>query len=783
MGPALAFAHGKAFGTEIFSQYGIGWPWLVSLLSYFSAMTYSNVFGLEVVYGCIYYIALFFVLRVFFRQEAWACLGVILAMYWQLFWVGGSREVPWFYPSSTMMRHPLDVWFFLVLLICRPADKLLRAALAGLICALGVFFETETGIYLLIVFVFYWILRTEPVSKDHGSRFDMKGFWRPLGVFAGVVAVTLCGLLFYASRGTFFTKEFLLGWMEALVQYGGWGLGAIPIAELPDIPGIIFMSMLMLYLAVIGYAVIKWFYASVSKHEVWLATMAAYGLGLMLLFVGRSVSVNLCHVSVPFAIVLTALIYKGSKLLMPWRWQSSLPFIGIGSLIFLLMITPSYLSYPSVLSSFFTTAPNGGLSLTSNPKDVSGLPAEQEGLIHELNDTVSAIKKLNRDGAEVAVLDGDNGILYYAANLCPWSRYNNLFHMMLTKKMVEDIKHDLIKQAPKWVVIRGQNSTRYQCWEFIWQPLHQIVMNRYRLHQTIGSFEIWEYVNQETMESRARAGDVQAQWQLANRYLAGDGVAANLTNAFQWFSKAAEQGLAEAQCQVGVRYFQGEGVARDYAASIGWFRKAADQGNADALYNLGLLYENGLGVTKDLGEAAAWYQRAGEKGHILAQNSLGLICFNVRKDYVEAEKWFRKAAEQGNALAQNSLGVLYLNGLGVKQDANEALKWFQLSGQSGLAEGQNNCGLVYFRGQRFGDAVQWFHAAAKQGYGPAQLALGQIYHDGQGVKVDNNEAYKWLKLAQLQGVPDADKALTNCTAAMSREQVNAAEIEIKRLQK
>ena len=46
MAPALAFAHGKAFAIEIYSQYGIGWPLVVSGLSHFSAMTYANALGL-----------------------------------------------------------------------------------------------------------------------------------------------------------------------------------------------------------------------------------------------------------------------------------------------------------------------------------------------------------------------------------------------------------------------------------------------------------------------------------------------------------------------------------------------------------------------------------------------------------------------------------------------------------------------------------------------------------------------------------------------------------------
>lgn len=322
----------------------------------------------------------------------------------------------------------------------------------------------------------------------------------------------------------------------------------------------------------------------------------------------------------------------------------------------------------------------------------------------------------------------------------------------------------------------------------------------------------------QSLLSKAEKGDATAQFQLAKHYLSGQGTPANPTNAFRWFSKAAEQGIAEAQCQLGVRYVQGEGTAKDYSASIPWFRKAAAQGNVDAQYNLGLLYENGLGVKQDLAEAAIWYQRAGEKGNVLAQNSLGLICFNLRKDYAEAAQWLRKASEQGNAPAQNSLGVLYLNGLGVKQDANEALKWFQKSGEQGFVEAQNNCGLIYYNAQRLSDSAQWFrkaaeqgHAqaqfnlaqfyqkgigypqdpgeaylwyerAAKQGFGLAQFALGKMYHEGQWVKADNMEAYKWFKLAQLKGVAEAEKELADCATAMTKQQINTAENEVKQSQ-
>jgi hypothetical protein len=78
-------------------------------------------------------------------------------------------------------------------------------------------------------------------------------------------------------------------------------------------------------------------------------------------------------------------------------------------------------------------------------------------------------------------------------------------------------------------------------------------------------------------------------------------------------------------------------------------------------------------------------------------------------------------------------------------------------------------------------AMENLKASAANGYGPAELALGKVYLDGQGVKADNVEAYKWFKLAQLQSVPDADNELTNCAAMMTKEQIDAAEDEVKQL--
>jgi len=321
------------------------------------------------------------------------------------------------------------------------------------------------------------------------------------------------------------------------------------------------------------------------------------------------------------------------------------------------------------------------------------------------------------------------------------------------------------------------------------------------------------------LKTKADKGDAQSQFLLAKRYLNGEGVPVNLTESFKWFRKAADQGHVEAEYQLGMRYVQGEGTPRDYEAGNDWFRKAAAQGNTDAQYNLGCAYDNGLGVKQDLAEAAIWYQRAAEKGHVPAQNRLGLICAFSRKDYAEAAKWFRRAADQGDAMAENSLGALYLKGLGIQEDKNEAFKLFEQSAQGGCVEGQNSYAVLLYSQRNFTAATEWFRKAAdqghpgaqyalgqmsekglgrppdlaeaamwylrsaRQGYPQAQLSLGKMYGRGQGVKADNVEAYKWLKLAELQGAPGAGSEVAACAAAMSKEQLDAAENAVKQFPK
>ena len=79
---------------------------------------------------------------------------------------GGDRDsIIWSFPSSTLLRHPMDVWFFIAALRYVRSRRKLWAVLAGVAVGLAIFFETDTGLYLTVTFGAFWGLKF-PERRD-----------------------------------------------------------------------------------------------------------------------------------------------------------------------------------------------------------------------------------------------------------------------------------------------------------------------------------------------------------------------------------------------------------------------------------------------------------------------------------------------------------------------------------------------------------------------------------------------------------------------------------------
>jgi hypothetical protein len=98
-----------------------------------------------------------------------------------------------------------------------------------------------------------------------------------------------------------------------------------------------------------------------------------------------------------------------------------------------------------------------------------------------------------------------------------------------------------------------------------------------------------------TLESKARAGDVLAQLELASRFDFGTGVRKSRKNAEYWYRLAADAGNADAQNALGSMLQD----RRKYEEARGWYEKAAAQAHPQGTHNLAYLYDLGLGVPQD----------------------------------------------------------------------------------------------------------------------------------------------------------------------------------------
>ena len=184
------------------------------------------------------------------------------------------------------------------------------------------------------------------------------------------------------------------------------------------------------------------------------------------------------------------------------------------------------------------------------------------------------------------------------------------------------------------------------------------------------------------LETAARRGLAEAQYELGVAYDHGLGVTQNHATAAGWYHRAAEQGLTDAQYNLATLYDEGLGTPRDIGQAREWYMRAADAGEARAMNNLGFIYEKGLLGVRDYGKAVVWYRRAAREGLAIAQSNLAALHYlgrGMTRDFEQAYHWYKAAAEQGDAVGRNGLGLLYANGLGVERDLVQAMAWFSLA--------------------------------------------------------------------------------------------------------
>jgi len=246
-------------------------------------------------------------------------------------------------------------------------------------------------------------------------------------------------------------------------------------------------------------------------------------------------------------------------------------------------------------------------------------------------------------------------------------------------------------------------------------------------------------------------GNADAQQALGHMYENGYGVDLDAHEAFQWYTKAAEQGNIYAQLSLGHMYINGTGVAKDAQEAVHWFQEAAGQGDETAQYNLGYLYAQGIGVTKNSRLSTDWYEKAAAQGNKQAKLRLAdfyKVQVATPEAHEKAKSYYRELEREGNKYAQKNLADLMLYGKG-KRNPEDAFKIFLKLAYKGDVYSQTNIGYLYMTGKGtsldYTKAMYWLGKAAKQGDGFACGCIGYLYRYGKGVSRSKREALNWFE--------------------------------------
>ncbi|HTZ59384.1 MAG TPA: tetratricopeptide repeat protein [Acidobacteriaceae bacterium] len=286
------------------------------------------------------------------------------------------------------------------------------------------------------------------------------------------------------------------------------------------------------------------------------------------------------------------------------------------------------------------------------------------------------------------------------------------------------------------------------------------------LHATRDSVPDQQPASLATLQVKAAQGFVKQELELAADYFAGRGVPKDLVQAAYWYRKAADHGNPAAQNYLGYLYIAGLGVPRDQVQALRWYGRAALAGLPEAKVNLAALYMRGDGVRQDAQEGLRLLRSAASQRDGRADAYLGLASYlgsGVPVDHAAAQAWFKAGAKLLDPEAEFFLVVMDEKEPGrVADPANEA-RLLRLSASSGYVPAIHGLGLLLVNHPELPQAPQeatsLLLSAAGAGSWQSSAVLGMLARDGKLLPKDQTAAYRWFRIAVLQGGVPAGKYL------------------------
>lgn len=503
-GAAWAYANGMALGTEVYCQYGVGYPFLAGLAWGVVPPSYTGFIYAAVLYACVYFITYYAVLRVSSVHPLIAVAGTLTAIWASLF--GPFRSEPniqWAWPSQSILRAPLDVWMALALIAHLRSGRRIWLATAGLLGGAAVFFEIDTGVPLLIALGVYCLATAFVDRPANGPT-----------VF-GDLAATGCAFLLVltaglaaASRGTLATSpiEFFTGWMKGITGYAANGAGNMYFLSRTNPAQLtIFFALVAICFVPVALALTRLLHGQASRAHIFGAACGIYGLERLTVYVSRSLDNNLLHASLPAIGILTlvAAYFHSTVLRSNDRSERILPLniernalriaypaTAVLVAALLLWTSDTFHHYPSLLRSTVKGLPDPGLPILEDTFEARGIPVENAGALDDIESGVEKLRELRARNATAVVLDEQATFYNIAAGIPPWRADFSVYFNTFFVQDRENVLSELLSYAPDYVLIATESPNEW--YNDTWAFYRDGVAKNYVQVERVGAFDLLE---------------------------------------------------------------------------------------------------------------------------------------------------------------------------------------------------------------------------------------------------------------------------------------------------
>jgi len=267
----------------------------------------------------------------------------------------------------------------------------------------------------------------------------------------------------------------------------------------------------------------------------------------------------------------------------------------------------------------------------------------------------------------------------------------------------------------------------------------------------------------QLLSEAAEAGDPRAQYILYKKTVSELKPGQPLPKKALGHLQAAAKGqVPQAQYELGERLMSGNGVKQDGAAAYQLFKLAGAKGHVQSLRMMGQMFREGGTLTQDPDKALALLELAANNGDAEAALEAGLLL----KDSDDAEKakharrYFKLAADKGIASAKGHLGQMLLTNRGGAPNPAEALRLLREAQAQKDPQASFMLAEIYdygLAGQKSdpAKAASHYREAQSQGNDEASFRLVKLIEQ-HGDRVGNrDEATSLLRKLVRDGYPGA----------------------------